>query len=102
MSLERVIKILEDFGLKRIDAEVYVFLAKKGPQKGKDMSFALKLTNRQLYRSLKRLQDQNMVISNLERPAQFSALPLEKILDSIIKDKIKKAQAMKETKESFL
>ena len=41
MSLERVIKALVSLGLSRIDAEVYVYIAKKGSRKLIDLDMAL-------------------------------------------------------------
>jgi predicted transcriptional regulator len=45
LSLERVLKTLEGFGLSRTDAEVYVYLAKKGSKKGRELANALQITN---------------------------------------------------------
>ena len=56
MSQEKVLKTLGDLGLTRLDSKIYVYLAKKGPQKGKEISKALKVQKQQLYRSLKNLQ----------------------------------------------
>ena len=38
MSHERVLKALMSLGLSRTDAEVYVFLATKGPQKARNIA----------------------------------------------------------------
>ncbi len=43
LGLERMIKILEGFGFSRADAEVYIYLAKKGPRREIDLSKALKI-----------------------------------------------------------
>jgi sugar-specific transcriptional regulator TrmB len=56
-----VLRTLESYGLKRVDAEVYIFLAKKGPQKGIDIAGALKIRKRQLYSILEALQDKGVV-----------------------------------------
>ena len=42
LSLERVIKALIGLGLSRVEAEVYVYLAKKGPQTLVDLTRDLK------------------------------------------------------------
>lgn len=102
MSLERVLRTLEGFGLKRMDAEVYVYLAKKGPQKGKDLADALKIRKQQLYPILKNLQETGIVTSNLEHPTLFSAVAFEKVLDLLVKANLEQAQAIKETKEELL
>jgi len=53
LSQERVLKTLGDLGLTRLDSKIYVYLSKRGPQKGKEISKALKIQKYQLYRSLR-------------------------------------------------
>ena len=102
MSLERVLKTLEGFGLSRIDAEVYVYLAKKGPKKGRELANALQVTKQQLYPSLKNLKNKGIVTANLERPALFSAVDFEKVLELLIEIKVEQAKVIKETKKELL
>ena len=101
LSLERVLKTLEGFGLSRVDAEVYVYLAKKGPKKGRELANALRITKQQLYPSLKNLKNKGVVTVSLERPVLFSAVAFEKVLELFIKIKVDQAKAIKETKKSF-
>lgn len=101
MSLERIIKILEGFGFERIEAEVYVYLAKKGPQKEMDLSDALKIRKRQLYFILKKLQAKGVVSVSPEHPAVFSALPFEKTLNRLVKANIEQAKAIREIMEKL-
>ena len=102
MSLELVLKTLEGFGLSRIDAEVYVYLAKKGPQKGRELANALQVTKQQLYPSLKNLKNKGIVTASLERPALFSAIAFKKVLELLIEIKVEQAKAIKETKKELL
>lgn len=102
MSLERVLKTLQGFGLSRMDAEVYVYLAKKGPQKGTDIADALKIRKQQLYPILKTLQAKGVVTVSPEHPALFSAVAFEKALDLLLEANMEQAKAIKETKEELL
>ena len=102
MSLERVLKTLEGFGLSRMDDKVYVYLAKKGPKKGRELANALQVTKQQLYPSLKNLKNKGVVTASLERPALFSAVAFEKVVELLIKIKVEQAKAIKETKEELL
>lgn len=97
-----MLRTLESFGLKRIDAEVYVYLAKKGPQKGTNIADALKIRNQQLYSILKTLQDKGVVTASPEYPALFSAVAFEKALDLLVETSMEQAKAIKETKEELL
>lgn len=106
MSQERVIETLMSFGLTRIDSQIYILLAKKGPQKAIEVGKALKTSKPQLYRSLQALESKGIVSATLEHPAKFSALPFEKALDLLAKAKMKKAleeaQQIQETKQDIL
>jgi len=102
LSLERIIKTLEGFGLKRIDAEVYVYLAKKGPLKAGEVATALKLSKQKLYPILKNLQNRGMVTVNLQCPSLFIAVAFEKVLNMLVKADLEQAQAIKETNKELL
>ncbi|MCZ2808765.1 MAG: hypothetical protein O2V44_05370 [Candidatus Bathyarchaeota archaeon] len=102
MSLERIIKTLEGFGFKRIEAEVYVYLAKKGPLKAGKIAAALNLSKQKLHPILKNLQNQGMVAVSPQYPFLFFAVEFEKVLDMLVKADLEQAQAIKETKKELL
>ena len=102
MSLERVLRTLEGFGLSRADAEVYVYLAKQGPQKGVEIADALKIRKHILYLSLKSLQDKGIVTASSERPALFSAVAFKQALDLLVEANLEQAKAIKDIKEELL
>lgn len=101
MSLERIINVLEDFGFKRIEAEVYVYLAKRGPQKAKELVIALKIPKRQLGSILKKLQTKGIVTVYHKQTTLFVAVEFEKTLNMLVKDNIEQAKAIKETLEKL-
>jgi sugar-specific transcriptional regulator TrmB len=102
MSIERMLDTLVSLGLTRTEAQAYVFLAKKGPRKGKDLANALKLTKQQLYSTLKSLRVKGMVNHTRERTAQFSAVSLEKVLDLFMKAATEQAKALQASKKELL
>ena len=102
MSQERVLKALVSLGLSQTDAEVYVFLATEGPQKARDIATALKTYKRKIYRNLKSLQNKEIVNATLEQPAQFSAIPFDKVLNLLIKAHMEEAQYIEQNKEEIL
>jgi sugar-specific transcriptional regulator TrmB len=102
MSREVLLNTLVDFGLKRTEAQIYAFLAKKGPQRGKDLVRALKITRQQVYPSLKKLQQRGIVNSTTKRPAVFSAVSIEEVLDMFIKTRIEETQRLIQNKEKAL
>jgi sugar-specific transcriptional regulator TrmB len=102
LSFELLIKTLVGFGFKPTDAQVYLFLAKKGPKRGKDLVNSLKVTKQQLYPSLKELKERGIVNATYERPAIFSAVAIERVLDILIKKKIEETQSIIRNKEELI
>ena len=102
MSQEWLISALIGLGLKRIDAQVYVFLAKAGPQKAKAIISQQGIYKQKLCPSLKTLQGKGMVTAINERPTLFSAVSLEKIIDQFIIAKKEEAQRIQQNKEEIL
>ena len=49
-----MIKALVDLGLPRVDAEVYIYIAKNGPLKSRKIAQKLKLKKNQLEYSLRK------------------------------------------------
>jgi sugar-specific transcriptional regulator TrmB len=102
LSLKRLLATLKGFGLKRSDAKIYVYLAKKGPSRARDICTKLKLTKQQLYPCLENLQKKGMVYATLEHPALFYALPFERVLDMFVDMRIDEAEEVQKHKTEIL
>jgi sugar-specific transcriptional regulator TrmB len=102
MSLERIIKTLESLGLKRLDAEVYIYIAKRGSRNRKEIAEALKIRKKQLSATLKTLQDRGIITIKLERSELFSALAFKEALDLLVEVNMEQARIIKENKEELL
>ena len=102
MSLERVLNTFKSFGLKPSDAQVYVFLAKKGSHTGKDLSNALRIPQEQLHQCLKDLENKGIINASSENLLLFSALPFEKIVDLLVKTKLEEARRTQQEKDEAL
>ena len=102
MSQEKVYRTLASFGLTRTDAKVYIYLAKKGPRKGKDLCNSLNMQKQQLYPCLKNLQSRGVVTATCKRPVLFSALPFEEVLELVTKANIEEAEHLMQNKEELL
>jgi sugar-specific transcriptional regulator TrmB len=102
LSQEKALKTLVDLGLTRLDSQIYIYLAKRGPRKAREISKALKVQKQPLYRSLKRLQSKAVVSATLEHPARFSAVSFEKVLDLFIRAKLEEAQNIQHEKSGLL
>ena len=102
MSQEKALKTLESLGFTQLDAKVYVFLAKKGPQKAGDVAKCLKIPKQSIYFIIKHLQSDGIVTSTVERPAKFSAVPFERVLDLFVNAKMEEAKQIQRNREVIL
>ena len=102
MSLERILRTLEGLGLSRVESEVYVYLAKSGPSKTKEIGAGLRMTQRQVYSTLNALKKKGIVISRPERARMFSAIAFDELLNLFMKARAEKAKAIKETKQELV
>ena len=99
MSLERIIRALVDVGLTRIQAEVYVYLAKKGPKTIDYLVKTLIYNRREIEQSLKVLQSKGILTRN---QVLFCALPFEEALSFLIETRKEQAQVVTKKKEELL
>ena len=89
-------------GFSDKEAQIYIYLGKRGPQKGGTIAKQLKINKGQVYRTLKILQKNGAVESTLEYPAKFVAVPLESVIDSFIKSKREEVDHIEETKKDLV
>lgn len=102
MSLERVLRLLQDLGLSRDEAEVYVYLAKRGPQTIKTLTESLKKNNHDVMRALKGLEEKQITTRKSRRSTLFLAMPFEKLLTNYAKIRFNQAKRIEQTRLSFL
>lgn len=102
LSLERIISALTNLGLEEGDAQVYIYLAKKGPCEEEDLVGIMKLTKRKLCPILKRLLAKGMIWINPEYSIKYSAKPLEEVLDMFLKEKKQGTEALRRSREELI
>lgn len=98
LSRERIVKMLEGFGISHDDIEVYIYLAKKGPKQENGLAKALQLTNQQIRRSTNNLKNKNLITSDPKQPKLYTALDFENALDMLIRNKLDHAKNIAELK----
>ena len=86
-ELEVVEENLVRMGLPRNEAKVYLYLAKTGERKARDVAEALSLYRTETYRLLRNLERRGLILSVLGKPLKFVAVPLEKTIDILIEKK---------------
>jgi sugar-specific transcriptional regulator TrmB len=84
LSQEKVLRTLESLGLTQPDAQIYIFLGKRGAQKAISIAKSLKMSKQTVYRAIKNLQSKGIITATLEHPSRFSAVPFERVLDLFV------------------
>ena len=102
LTQEWMLKTLVNLGFEQQDAEVYVYLALNGPKKAKDIATALKTYERQVYRSLKKLQNKEIVNATPDLPANFSVISLDKLLDLLARASLEEARRIEQERDRIL
>jgi sugar-specific transcriptional regulator TrmB len=102
LSLKRIFKALEHLGLSLIEARIYVFLEKNGAQNDKDIAKALKIREYELIKSLKILQDKQIVKASVKETTEFSAVAFEKAIDLLIELRKEQARSLQDSKMELL
>ena len=100
MSLDRVLRILEGFGISKADAEVYVYLAKRGPTRSVDLAVDFGKTQQQIYPILRRLNKKGVVKNSKSRQMLVSALAFEELLERYVKLNMEQAKIIEEAKRT--
>jgi len=101
-SLDRIIYALVSLGLSKADAEVYVHLATAGPATARSLINTLIFNKKQIYHSLKVLQEKGIASENREYPAEFSAVSFEKAIDLLLEVKKEQAKTLEASKTELI
>ncbi len=102
MTFELMRSVFANLGLSKVETQIYAFLAESMPQGALDISKALSLEKRQLYAGIKNLEEKKIIKCTNDRPKRFSATPIEKIIDELIKKNVEEAKQIEENKEKIL
>jgi sugar-specific transcriptional regulator TrmB len=102
MALKRIIDKLATMGFTANEAQIYIFLAKKGPCDAEKLAAALKVTQPELNHCLKNLKTKRIVTSVQQRPPLFYAISLEKVLDLFMEGNLEKTKWLQENKKQLL
>ncbi len=93
---------LRDFGLTKNESKIYVFLSKSGPKKAIEISTEEKIPRTETYHLLSNLETKGIVEPSVEKPTRFSAVAIEKAIESIIRNQEKKIGELKILKNDMV
>ena len=80
-------KTFLQFDLSRNEIRVYLYLARSGIQKAREISDTLALHRTETYRILRDLEKRGLLSCLLEKPIKFKAVPFEDAYDILVKTK---------------
>ncbi len=93
---------LQDFGLTKNESKLYIFLSKSGPRKAIEISRGEKIPRTETYHLLSNLETKGIVEQSVEKPTRFSAVTIEKAIESIIHNQEKKIGELKILKNDMV
>ena len=102
MGEETIKKVLKNSGLTKSEAEIYIFLAKHQALKTTEIAKLTRKDRAQVFRILHSLQTKGFVEATLEFPAQYTTVPFENVLESILEAKKEEVVFIEKTKEDLL
>jgi len=101
-ELDSIEENLVQMGLPRSEAKVYLFLAKTGEKKARDVAEALSIYRTETYRLLRNLERKGLILSVLGKPLKFIAVPLEKTIDALIEMKRMEIKEFEQKKREII
>jgi sugar-specific transcriptional regulator TrmB len=102
VALKRIVDKLATLGFTTNEAQIYIFLAKKGPCEAEKLAVALKLTQPELNYCLKSLKAKCIITSVNKRSPLFYAISFEKVLDLFMEGNIEQTIWLQENKKQLL
>ena len=90
------------FDLSRNEIRVYLYLARSGVQKAREISDTLSLHRTETYRILRDLEKRGLVSCILEKPLKFTAVPFEEAYDVLVKTKKLNVQILERKKKDLV
>jgi sugar-specific transcriptional regulator TrmB len=93
---DEIAQRLTDFGLDEKEAQLYVHLLKYGPKRASELARSLKTYRLDVYRNLAGLAGKEMINTQRESPAVYTALDLSKALDNVLISRHRELHSMEE------
>jgi sugar-specific transcriptional regulator TrmB len=95
-------KTFLQFDLSRNEIRVYLYLARSGIQKAREISDTLSLHRTETYRILRDLEKRGLISCILEKPLKFTAVPFENAYDVLIKTKKLNVELLERKKKDLV
>ena len=101
-ALKQINQALTRFKLSKNEVKVYLFLARCGSQKVQQIAESVGIHRTEAYKILRSLEAQGLIARILEKPMKFAALPLERVLESLIEERRGRIIQLEQRKKELL
>ena len=102
LKQEKIESTLRDLGLSTKEAQVFIFLGKRGPLTSGEITKQLKMNRGQVFRLLSKLQKKGLIEATLEYPKRYVVVSFENVIESFIKSKREEAELIEEIKDELV
>ena len=102
MNHQHVFSVLVTLGLSHRDADVYIYLATRGPQEKKKVAETLQLQDNQLNETLDDLENKGIISFKVRRSELVFACPFYQALNVLLEAYMKETNALEWNKEEIL
>ncbi len=87
-------RMLMELGLTKNESKLYIYLNKNGLKEAKEIAQYQKIPRTYTYRLLKELLNKGIVTLISDTPAKFEGIALEKALDILINNELKRIEEL--------
>jgi sugar-specific transcriptional regulator TrmB len=93
---------LSKFGLTQNESKIFIFLGKYGSKPAIEITRLLKIPRTETYRVINTLQRRGIVSSTIDHPVKFSALPIDKALEILIRTEMENVRVLQNQKNDII
>jgi len=101
-SIEAICRSLAKFGLGKTESIVYLYLARSGVHKAREVSKDLSIQRTETYKILRKLEEKGLIYRILDKPTKFAALKIDTSLENLMRANKRKIAQLEEEKHAVV
>ena len=101
-SIEKINKILLQYGLTPNQAKVYLHLTKAGEKTASELSKNLKIPRTETYHLLNSLEQKGIIYSIFGKPSRFNSIPINDAMNILIDNEKKRIAELESKKKTIV
>ncbi|MCV0398892.1 MAG: TrmB family transcriptional regulator [Nitrosarchaeum sp.] len=101
-SVEKINKILLQYGLTPNQSKIYIHLTKSGEKTASELSKNLKIPRTETYHLLNSLEQKGIIFSIFGKPSRFNSIPINEAVTVLINNEKKRISDLESKKDTIL